>query len=56
MLGHLSVASGPIASEDDPAVVTVALTGTVTSSITESDIVTGGKTIILTVTGTTWVT
>lgn len=33
---------------------TVALTGTVTSA-TESDIVTGGKTIILTVTGDTWV-
>lgn len=35
---------------------TVALTGTVTSSITESDIVTGGKTIILTLTDSTWVT
>jgi len=32
-----------------------ALTGTVTASITESDIVTGGKTIILTLTGDTWV-
>jgi len=32
-----------------------ALTGTATSSITESDIVTGGKTIILTLTGDTWV-
>ena len=37
------------------ASVTVALTGTVTSSITEADIVTGGKTIILTLTGDTWV-
>ena len=35
--------------------VTIALTGTVTASITESDIVTGGKTIILTVSGDTWV-
>jgi hypothetical protein len=32
-----------------------ALSGTVTSSITEADIVTGGKTIILTVTDDTWV-
>jgi len=35
--------------------ITIALTGTVTASITEADIVTGGKTIILTVTGDTWV-
>ena len=34
---------------------TIALTGTITSSTTESDIVTGGKTIILTITGDTWV-
>lgn len=33
----------------------VALTGTATASITEGDIVTGGKTIILTVTGGRWV-
>lgn len=31
------------------------LTGTVTSAITETDIVTGGKTIILTLTGDTWI-
>lgn len=36
--------------------VTAALTGTVTASITEADIVTGGNTIILTLTGDTWVT
>ena len=35
--------------------ITAALTGTITESITEADIVTGGKTIILTVTGDTWV-
>lgn len=35
--------------------VTVALTGTATASITEADIVTGGKTIILTITGDTWI-
>lgn len=32
-----------------------ALTGTITGSITEADIVAGGKTIILTLTGDTWV-
>jgi hypothetical protein len=31
------------------------LSGTVTASITESDIVAGGKTIVLTVSGTTWI-
>lgn len=31
------------------------LSGTVTASITEADIVTGGKTIILTLTGDTWI-
>jgi hypothetical protein len=35
--------------------VTIALTGTATASITESDIVTGGKTVILTITDDTWV-
>ncbi|MDD5406989.1 MAG: hypothetical protein PHE73_08645 [Sulfurovaceae bacterium] len=34
---------------------TIALTGTATASITEADIVAGGKTIILTLTGDTWV-
>jgi len=37
------------------AVAAGALTGTVTSSITKSDVVTGGKTVILTLTGDTWV-
>lgn len=37
------------------AAPTAALTGTATSSITEADIVTGGKTVILTVTGDTWI-
>jgi hypothetical protein len=32
-----------------------ALTGTVTASITEADIVAGGKTIIVTLTGATWI-
>lgn len=34
---------------------TAAVTGTATASIDESDIVTGGKTIIITLTGDTWV-
>ena len=33
---------------------TAGITGTATSSITESDVVTGGKTIIITLTGDTW--
>jgi hypothetical protein len=35
---------------------TVAVTGTATASITEADVVTGGKTIILTLTNEEWVT
>lgn len=37
------------------AVVTAVLSGTVTASINETDIVAGGKTIILTLSGSTWV-
>lgn len=37
------------------APVSIALTGTVTAAITETDIVAGGKTIILTLTNDTWV-
>jgi hypothetical protein len=37
------------------AVVTAAVTGTATASITEADIVAGGKTIILTLTNDTWI-
>jgi len=33
---------------------TAVVTGTITSSTTESDIVAGGKTIIITLTGDTW--
>ena len=40
---------------DEAPVVRVALTGTVTTA-TEVDIVTGGKTIILTIANTTWIT
>lgn len=35
--------------------ITAALTGTIVSSTTESDIVSGGKTIILTLSGGTWI-
>ena len=38
------------------AAISAAITGTATASITESDIVTGGKTVILTLTGDTFVT
>jgi hypothetical protein len=36
-------------------VLSAAITGTATASITEADVVTGGKTVILTLTGDTWV-
>ena len=39
----------------DQAAVSAALTGTAVGGITEADIVTGGKTIIITLTGDTWV-
>jgi hypothetical protein len=54
---------GDWASDDSYAVVsllfteegaTSALTGTITASVTESDIVNGGKTLIITITGDTW--
>ena len=37
------------------AAISAALTGTITASITETDIVNGGKTAIITLTGDTWV-
>ena len=39
----------------DAATASCALTGTITSSVTEAGIVSGGSTIILTLTGETWV-
>lgn len=39
----------------EPTPGTVALSGTITASTTETDIVAGGKTIILTLTGNTWI-
>jgi len=40
---------------DNSVIATAALSGTVTASITETDIVAGGKTIILTLSGDNWV-
>ena len=39
-----------------PATATAVVSGTATASITEADIVAGGKTIIITITNDTWVT
>lgn len=44
-----------ITVEDVPPPATCAVTGTATASITEGNVVSGGKTIILTMTGDTWV-
>tara|TARA_R110000868_G_scaffold19561_7_gene84227 strand:- start:2860 stop:3378 length:519 start_codon:yes stop_codon:yes gene_type:complete len=38
-----------------PVAPTAALTGTITASVTEADIVTGGKTLIITLTNDTWI-
>ena len=43
-----------IVAEVDVSVPTAAITGTATDSITEADVVTGGKTIIVTLTNDTW--
>ena len=49
------VKASPLGSFSAASAVTATLSGTVTASITESDIVTGNKTIILTLTGDTFV-
>lgn len=53
--GGANKSLGMIGIELDVTAAPAALTGTATSSITEDDIVAGGKTIILTLTGDTWV-
>jgi len=53
--GQRLTATGIVNGSAAVAGVTATLSGTVTASITESDIVTGGKTIILTLTGDTFV-
>lgn len=50
-----AVEFGLIAIEFKATPPTVTLSGTITSSTTEADVVAGGKTIILTVAGDTWV-
>lgn len=50
------VALGELAFGELPSdAVTAAITGTATANIDESDVVAGGKTIIITLTGDTWV-
>ena len=39
----------------EPLAVSAALTGTITASVNEADIVAGGKTLIITLTGDTWI-
>ena len=53
-LGHWGIYS-PVTSPLLRAATSAALTGTAVGGITESDIVAGGKTIIITLTGDTWV-
>jgi hypothetical protein len=53
-LGFGPISSTPISGFPQSG-ASAALTGTATASITEVDIVTGGKTIILTLTGDTWI-
>ena len=54
MLGFSPISDQPISSVPAVAGGSAALTGTATTA-TEADIVAGGKTIILTLTGDTWV-
>lgn len=53
--GTRKVISGGKIVFEDTATSSAALTGTITSTIDESDIVAGGKTIIITLTGDTFV-
>lgn len=46
----------PRITVEESAAASAAVTGTITPSATEADIVAGGKTIIITLTGDTWVT
>jgi hypothetical protein len=56
MMGYSSASAeqtlGAVALK--PPAATVAVTGTATASITEADVVAGGKTVILTLTDDTW--
>jgi hypothetical protein len=56
-ISAIAVVASPTFTIDSvaPPATTAALTGTITASIDEDDIVTGGKTIILTLTNDTWI-
>lgn len=54
MLGFRPLGSGPLGSGTLVDAVTAALTGTMTATVDEDDITTGGKTIIVTLVGDTW--
>jgi len=54
MLGFRPLGSGPLGSGALVDAVTAAITGTITASINEDDITTGGETIIITLVGDTW--
>lgn len=54
MLGHDALGRLPL-STLVTAGKSAALTGTITASVTEADIVAGGKTLIITLTGDTWI-
>lgn len=53
--GALTGGGAALAGAAERTGVSAALTGTITESVTEADIVAGGKTIILTLTGDTWI-
>lgn len=55
MFGLFQFGRGYFAQSTELVGATAAITGTVTASITEADVVTGGKTIIITLTGDTWI-
>jgi hypothetical protein len=54
MLGFASISELPISTLPS-ATSSAAITGTITASVTEADIVAGGKTLIITLTGDTWI-
>lgn len=54
MLGLASISQVPISALPSTS-ISAAVTGTATASITASDVVAGGKTIIITLTGDTWI-
>ena len=55
MLGHAPLSTLPISTLGGAAAASAVITGTITASVTEADIVAGGKTLIITLTGDTWI-